>query len=322
MPEGAGRLTILVVVGPTAVGKSEFALRAAERFGGEIVSVDSMQVYRGLDAGTSKPTPAERARVPHHGLDLAEPGEDFSMGAFVRRAQESIAAIGARRRLPILVGGTGLYLRALLRGRAAAPRRRPALRARLLARAARRGGGWLHRLLRRVDAEAAGRIPENDRQRLVRALEVRFATGRRLSDLLRAQPFGAERYDAVKIGLTMDRERLGRRIDARVDRFFAAGLAEEVRALREAGRPEAANAFKALGYREAAAHLRGEITLDEAVRLTRRNTRRYAKRQGTWFRREPGIVWFDVGAAEGDRFAAPLGYAAAELRERGLAAWD
>lgn len=309
------------MVGPTAVGKSAFALEACERHAGEIVSVDSMQVYRGLDRATSKPTPAERARAPHHGVDLGEPGDDFSMGDFVRAAERAIAGIAARRRLPVLVGGTGLYLRALLRGMAAAPRRDPALRRRLLDRAERRGVGSLHRLLTRLDPATAARLGARDRQRLVRALEVRLATGRPLSAVLGDEPFGADRYDAIKIGLTMERPALNARIDARVDRFFDAGLVEEVQALLGAGRPPSANAFKALGYRETAAHLRGETDLETAKALTRRNTRRYAKRQMTWFRRETGVAWFPVDPASADRFAAPHAHAAAALAARGWPAW-
>lgn len=317
----AGRPVLLVVVGPTAVGKSAFALAACERFGGEVVSVDSMQVYRGLDAATSKPGPADRARAPHHGLDMADPGDDFSMGDFVRFAEGAIAGIAGRGRLPVLVGGTGLYLRALLRGVAAAPRRVPELRLRLRAVGERRGVAFLHRMLRRLDLEGARRLPPNDHQRIVRALEVRFAGGRPLGDMVREQPFGAERYDAIKIGLDMDRARLYRRIDERVGRFFAAGLVDEVRGLLAAGRPAAANAFKALGYREVVAHLRGERTLEDAVALTRRNTRRYAKRQLTWFRAEPGVTWFTIDADAASPFAAPLEHAGHELGLRGMGAW-
>jgi tRNA dimethylallyltransferase len=310
---GGARPTILVVVGPTAVGKSAFALLACERFGGELVSVDSMQVYRGLDAATSKPGPAERRRAPHHGIDLVDPGEDFSMGDFVRAAERSIAGIGARGRLPVLVGGTGLYLRALLRGMADAPPRSPALRARLRARADERGVPWLHRLLRRLDPESAARLPARDRQRLVRALEVRLLTGRRWSAILHERPFGGGRYDAVIVGLTMERPRLYERIDARVDAFFRAGLVEEVRRLLGSGSPTDANAFKALGYKEVVAHLRGACTLDEAIALTRRNTRRYAKRQMTWFRAEPGITWFTIDPGAPDPFDAALQHAARAL---------
>ncbi len=304
---------LLVVLGPTATGKSAFALAACERFGGEVVSVDSMQVYRGLDRGTAKPGPEERRRAPHHGIDLAEPGQDFSLGDFVRASQEAIRSIQRRGRLAVLVGGTGLYLRGLLKGIVEAPRRDGALRARLVALAERHGTARLHRLLARVDPAAAARMRSGDRQRIVRALEVYVAARRGLSDLIRDSPFGPDRYVAVKIGLDMDRETLYRAIDARVGRFFAEGLVDEVRQLRAAGCPDTANAFKALGYRETLRHLRGDLGLEEAIALTRRNTRRYAKRQWTWFRKEEGVAWFSTDPAEPDRFRAPLAHAARAL---------
>lgn len=320
MVPAAGR-SLVLVVGPTAVGKSDFALRLAGRIQGDLVSADSMQVYRGLDAATAKPDTAARARVPHHLLDLVDPGTDFSMGDFVRHAESAIAGILARGRAPIVVGGTGLYVRALLRGMAEAPQRTPRLRARLQALASRRGLPFLHRMLRRVDPDTAARLPARDRQRILRALEVRFAAGRPLSAVLREQPFGAERYDAIKIGLTMERDRLEARIAARVDAFFARGLVEEVRGLLAAGYPEDANAWKAIGYREARAFVEGEISLAEARRRTVLETRRYAKRQRTWFRKEPGVAWFTVDPKAPDPFAAPLAHAAAAWNGRKDATW-
>jgi tRNA dimethylallyltransferase len=317
-----GRPPILLIVGPTAVGKSACALEAASRFGGEILSVDSMQVYRGLDAATSKPTEEDRRRVRHHGLDLAEPGDDFSMGDFVRAADEAVADMARRGRLPILVGGTGLYLRAFLRGMADAPQRAPKLRARLNRIAERRGVPHLHRMLRRVDPQSAARLPARDRQRLVRALEVRFATGRPLSSLLEETPFGPDRHPAVKIGLTMERRRLYERIDERADGFFERGLLDEARALVARGVRRDANAFKAIGYREALRHLAGELTLEGARFETRLRTRRYAKRQWTWFRKEPGVAWFDIHHQDTAPFATPLAHAAAELGRLGGGPWD
>ncbi|HEV8703209.1 MAG TPA: tRNA (adenosine(37)-N6)-dimethylallyltransferase MiaA [Candidatus Polarisedimenticolia bacterium] len=309
--QGPDRL--LVIVGPTAVGKSELAIAACERFAGEVVGVDSMQVYTGLDRGTAKPGPDVRRRVPHHGIDLADPRRDFSLGDFVRAGGLAIESIRRRGRLPVLVGGTGLYLRGLLKGIVAAPRRDEAIRARLRDLAERRGTPHLHRLLRRVDRQAAARLPPGDRQRLVRALEVFFASRRGLSDWIGESPFGPDRYASVKIGLSMDRAALYRVIDARVERFFAAGLVEEVRGLLEAACPETANAFKAIGYHEALRHLRGEIGLEEAIALTQRSTRRYAKRQWTWFRKEEGVTWFTVDPADPDRFRPPLAHAARAL---------
>jgi tRNA dimethylallyltransferase len=314
-PEAATR-PLLVIVGPTAVGKSDLAVLACERLGGEILSVDSMQIYRGLDAATGKPDAPTQRRVPHHGIDLADPGSDFSLGEFVRAGAGIVEAIRSRGRLPVLVGGTGLYLRGLLRGIAEAPRRDAALRARLNDLGAARGAPHLHRMLRRVDPDAAARLPPRDRQRLVRALEVFYAGRRPLSDLIRAAPFGPDRWPAVKIGLDMERHRLGRRIDERVGRFFAAGLVDEVRGLLSAGVPESANAFKALGYREALLHLRGALTLEQAMAATRQATRRYAKRQRTWFRKETGVTWFDIDPDRDDRFEAPLEFAARALGAR------
>jgi tRNA dimethylallyltransferase len=235
------------------------------------------------------------------------------MGDFVRAAEEAVEGIAARGRLPILVGGTGLYLRGFLHGMAEAPRRAPRLRARLNASAERRGVEWLHRMLCRLDPETAARLGPRDRQRLVRALEVRFSARRPLSQVIAETPFGPDRHPAVKIGLTMERARLYERIDARVEAFFERGLIEEVRGLLARGVPRTANAFKAIGYREALAHLDGRATLEEARAETRRRTRNYAKRQWTWFRREPGVEWFEVEPGAAAPFTAPLEHAAAGL---------
>jgi tRNA dimethylallyltransferase len=315
-PAGPGGPRLLVVVGPTAVGKSELAIELCERFGGEVVSVDSMQVYRGLDRGTAKPDPETRRRVPHHGIDLVDPGEDFSLGDFVRAGGRAIAEIRGRGALPVLVGGTGLYLRGLMKGIVDAPPRHPRLRRRLEAIASARGVSRLHGMLARRDPEAAARIGVNDRQRIARALEVLLTARRPLPDLIRDSPFGADRLPAVKIGLEMDRAALYRRIDERVERFFASGLLEEVRSLVARGYPASANAFKVLGYRESLRHLRGECSLAEAIALTQRNTRRYAKRQWTWFRKEEGVTWFEVDPLRTDRFAEPHAFAARSLGSR------
>ncbi|MFQ5877739.1 MAG: tRNA (adenosine(37)-N6)-dimethylallyltransferase MiaA [Acidobacteriota bacterium] len=304
---------ILVVVGPTGVGKSEFALRACRRFDGEVISVDSMQVYRGLDRGTAKPDRAARRTIPHHGIDLAGPERDFSLGDFVRAAERALEQVRGRGRLPVIVGGTGLYLRGLLKGIVDAPRRDEAIRARLRRIERRRGSGFLHRMLSRVDPQAAERLAPRDGQRLVRALEVFFRARRGLSDLIRESPFGPDRYATVKIGLSMDRRALYRRLDERVVCFFRSGLVREVRGILAAGCPPTSNALKALGYREVMMHLRGEIGIQAAIALTQRHTRRYAKRQWTWFRREEGVVWFDVDPGRDDRFREPLEHAARAL---------
>jgi tRNA dimethylallyltransferase len=277
------------------VGKSEVALALAERHGGAILSADAMQVYRGLDRGTSKPTPADRARVPHYLVDIADPRTDFSAGDFVRAAEQALADCRARDLRPVLVGGTGFYVRAFLRGLFEGPPRVPALRERLRALQDRRGPGHLHRMLARLDAATAARLSPADEQRVVRALEVRLATGRSLSEHHARDGAGIwegeERHTAVKIGLRRERPDLVDRIRRRVDRFFDSGLIDEVRQLLASGVPAEANALKAIGYREGMALVRGEISAEEARRRTFVATCRYAKRQMTWFRREEGVRW-------------------------------
>lgn len=285
---------ILVVLGPTGTGKSEIAFRAALRLRGEVVGFDSIQVYRGLDAATAKPDPAQRSRVRHHCLDIADPAADFSLGDFVRAAEAAIGAIRGRRSIPILAGGTGLYLQGLLHGVLDLPRRRVEFRERLRRRAETRGIEYLHRVLQRIDPESARRIGSRDRQRVLRALEIWSETGMSWSEHLARRGSKAERYTTVKVGLTMDRQLLFRRLDRRVEEFFSAGLVEELRRILDSGCPAGANAFKAIGYREALRHLQGRISLEDAIRLTKKNTRQYAKRQWTWFRKTPGVTWFPV----------------------------
>jgi tRNA dimethylallyltransferase len=286
---------MLVIVGPTGVGKSRLGLDLARDGRGAILSADAMQVYRGFDRATAKPTPAERDRVPHYLEDAADPRHDFSAGDFVRAAEAALEEIRAAGLRPLVVGGTGLYVRALLAGIFPGPRRSDSLRRRLRERAARRGAGALHRLLRRVDPAAAERIGAGDSQRVVRALEVRFQSGTSLSRHLEREGGGIwqrpERYDCLKIGLSMERARLVALLERRVESFFAAGLVAEVAHLLAAGVPASANAFKGIGYREGLRVVRGEIGEDEALRLTVIATRRYAKRQMTWFRREPEVNW-------------------------------
>lgn len=288
----------VILMGPTASGKSEIAQGLARRFGGWILSVDSMAVYRGLDIGTSKPSASVRKEIPHRGLDLVDPGHDFSVGDFLRAASQAMSEMRAAGALPILVGGTGLYVRCLLKGVADLPKRDAALRRKLLDREAREGPGTLHRLLREIDPETAGRVPPSDRQRLLRGLEL--AEGGRADTLgrVREEWLGPDRFPSIKIGLARERRELAGRIARRVDAFLAAGLLEEMRAL-VSRYPAEANAFKALGYRELAAHLRGEMDLATARETIVRNTQRYAKRQMTWFRKEQDVRWFALsGPAE------------------------
>jgi len=282
-------IRIAVIAGPTASGKTSLAIALARRLGGEIVNADSQQVYRGLDVGTAKPTAAERSLARHHLLDLAEPGAGMDAARFVALADAAIADVAARGRVPIVAGGTGLYLRALLHGVVAAPGRDPALRARLEEEAARLGRPALHARLAALDPEAAARIRPNDLVRIVRALEI-AAGGRRPSELHAAHAFREDRYDAVLLALEPPREELHARIDARVREMFAGGLLDEARAL--AARSGAAIPPRLpIGYAEAIACVRGELPLEEAIRRVQVAHRRYARRQLIWLRRERGVIW-------------------------------
>ena len=254
-----------------------------------MVSADSQQLYRGLDVGTAKPTPEERRAVPHHLLDVAEPGEGWDAARFVRAADEAIAGILARGRVPLVVGGTGLYLRALLHGVADAPGRDPALRERLEAEAAARGRPALHARLAEVDPEAAARIRPNDLVRVVRALEI-AASGRTQTERFREHAFAEERYRALFLALDPPRAELHQRIDARVVAMFEGGILDEARAL-VARFGDALPPKLPIGYAAAAAVVRGTLDLGEAIRRIQVDTRRYARRQVIWLRRERGVEW-------------------------------
>jgi len=283
---------LVVVVGPTASGKTALSLRLAERFAGEIVSCDSVAVYRGMDIGSAKPSASERARAPHHLLDVASLDAPYTAGDYGRDARAAIAGIAARGRLPIVTGGTGLYLRALLDGLFAGPQRSEPLRARLRAAAQRRGSAWLHRLLLRLDRLSAERIHAHDEPKMIRAIEVAIATRQPLSSVIDG-PGGRDPitgYRILRIGLQPERAALYARINERAAAMFAAGLIEETRGLLAAYQPAPA-ALGALGYRQAAQVLAGEISLAEAVAAAQQGHRNYAKRQMTWFRREPEVRW-------------------------------
>ncbi len=283
---------LVIVIGPTAVGKSRAAIDLALRFGGEIVSGDSIQVYRGFDIGTDKPTPETRRGVPHHLIDIVGSEVQFTAADFVREALDAARGIAARGRLPIVAGGTGLYIKALCEGLFPGPGRDPALRAALEAEAREKGLETLFRRLEAVDPEYARKIRGRDRVRIIRALEVYAATGRPISEHFRATESPVKGRTVVRLGLRLERAELTARIDARVDRMFERGLVEEVRGLLAKGVPEAAPPFRALGYSHVLRHLKGEIGRDEAIVLTKADTRRYAKRQMTWFRKMAGVVWF------------------------------
>lgn len=288
---------ILALVGPTGSGKTATAIAVCERIGGEVVGCDAFQLYRGLDIGTAKPTEAERRRVPHHLIDTLDPRTPSTMAGWVRAAEEAVRDIAGRGRVPVVVGGTGLYLRALLRGVLPAPAHDPGLRDRMRRVARRHGPARLHRCLARLDAESAARLAPNDVQRVQRALDLALRGRRTWSARLRAEGTWrdrTERYPALKVGLRADRDASRERLAARVRGFFEAGWVDEVRALLDAGVPADANAFKAIGYREIAGALaRGQDPAALAGEIARA-TARYAKRQRTWFRGEPGVRWLDA----------------------------
>ena len=289
------------MVGPTASGKTELALRLAERLDGEIVSCDSMQLYRRMDIGTAKPTPDELARARHHMIDVCEPDEAFSVGKYVQMADACVQDILSRGKVAILTGGTGLYADSLISGRTFAPVPQTGVRERLQARLAAEGGGALLRELASVDPETAARLHPADEKRIVRALEVFLETGEPISrhnERTRQQP---DQYEPVWLGLDFaDRAALYARIDRRVDTMRAAGLEREVRGLLESGVPDTATAMQAIGYKELAGALRGEASLDEAYDLIKQRSRNYAKRQLTWFRRNSRMHWLIREAADDD----------------------
>jgi tRNA dimethylallyltransferase len=285
---------VLAIVGATATGKSALALRLAEATGGEIVNADALQVYRGLDVGTAKPTLEERRRVRHHLIDILDPVEPYSAGEFARRGRAALEEIGSRRRPALVVGGSGLYLRALEGGLAALPPADLRQRAELEARLARGGLAALRAELEVLDPPTAQRLAPGDTQRTLRALEVALATGRPLSSWL-AQPPPAEdaRLSLRKVGLTLPRAVLYDRIGSRVEVMVAQGWIDEVRGLLASGLERGCPAFQAIGYSQWVRHLNGELELERAIREIQTATRRYAKRQETWFRREPSVEWRD-----------------------------
>ena len=280
-----------ILLGPTGSGKTALSLELVERFGGEIVSCDSVAVYRGMELGTAKPTREERARVPHHLIDVANPDEPFTAGEYSRLAREALQKISARKRLPIVTGGTGLYLRALTEGLFAGPARQEPLRARLRSKAQKHGSAaWLPRLLKRLDPATAERIHANDTAKLIRAIEVCVAARSPLSTLLQNQeknPLAGFRL--LRIGLNPPRAALYERLNERCAEMFASGLVEETRELLERYGP--VKALDSLGYRQARGVLDGLLSVEDAVKAAQQGHRNYAKRQMTWFRREPEVHW-------------------------------
>jgi tRNA dimethylallyltransferase len=301
MAESDGLPPLLVICGPTAGGKTDFALALAGRFDGEIVNADSRQVYRQMDIGTAKPTPAQRAQVPHHLFDLVDPDEPFTLATYLDLAHAAILEIQARSRLPMLVGGTGLYIRAVAQGYDV-PRVVPdrALRAQLESELAACGLDALVERLHRTDPLAAARVDARNPRRVIRAIEVAEAGADSTSG-----PASVPRYRTLVLGLTAERAELHRRADRRVDEMVAAGFVDEVRVLLARGYGPDLPAMSSLGYREMIAFLDDRTTLDEAIQATKFATHRFIRRQLTWFRQEPGLRWLDL--AGGDAVASAEG---------------
>jgi tRNA dimethylallyltransferase len=296
---------LTVIAGPTGVGKSDLALRLAERVGGEIVNYDSIQIYRRFDIGSAKPSETARHRVPHHLFDIVEADQEFNAADYARMARPICDGILARGRTPILVGGTFFYLRALLAGLPDMPGRDESVRARLRAIAERKGGSErLHRWLSRIDPRSGKRIAPADRHRVERALEVWIISGQPISEWEPPTAAAAEEIPAMKIALTLERRQLAAALDRRVKEMYASGLVDETKRLL-AAYSRSARPFGAIGYREAAAVVAGELDLESAVAETKHRTRAYAKRQMTWLRAERNVHWID--GADGEKsFAAAL----------------
>jgi tRNA dimethylallyltransferase len=288
--ETVSTLPLVAIVGPTGSGKSELSLRICEEFGGEVVNCDSLQIYRYFNIGTAKLPPDERRGIPHHMLDIINPDEVFTAGEFAGRARPLLDSISQAGSLPVVVGGTGFYLRALLDGLFPAPSRDDSVRARLSARERRRTGS-IHRLLRRFDPAAAQAIHPNDIPKAIRALEVYLLTRRPISSWFAEGRDALAGFRPLKIGLAPDRDDLYKRLNARCERMFAAGLVEEAKRIVDMGWPAATKPFESHGYHQALQILRGEMTPDRGLDEAQRNTRHYAKRQITWFRKEPDVQW-------------------------------
>jgi tRNA dimethylallyltransferase len=283
-------IALPVVLGPTGSGKSELGIRIAEELNGEIVNCDSVQIYRRFQIGTAKVAESERRGIPHHLIDLVEPGELFTAGDYARAGRTVLTEISGRGRIPVVVGGTGFYLRALLEGLSPGPPRQDALRARLLGREQKRHGS-LHRILTRLDPAAAERIHRNDLNKTLRALEVRLLAGRPITRLFAEGRSPLQGFRPIKIGLSPERDLLYRKLDLRAAAMFQRGLMAEVRDLLASGVPAHAKPFESLGYQQALQAARGVITEEQAIESTQRETRRYAKRQVTWFRKEQDVHW-------------------------------
>jgi tRNA dimethylallyltransferase len=293
MTEQDIRLPLVAVVGPTASGKSTLGVWLAEQLGGEVVACDSTQLYRGFDIGTAKPSLAERRGISHHLIDVLDAAQEATAGGYRQMAEAVLDELRRRGRLPVFTVGTGLYLRALVDGLAVVPQRSEEIRVRLRASAAEHGAGYLHRVLERMDAEAAQKIAFADEQKLIRAIEVCMLTQKPLSEVHRTGRVPLEGWRTIKIGLVPEREKMKQRIHARTEAMLAAGWEREVKELMASGLPEDAKPFDFIGYRELRAVLRGEMKWEAAREAIQIATRQYAKRQLTWFRKDAEVRWFE-----------------------------
>lgn len=285
---------IVVIAGPTASGKSALAIRLAEIFNAEIVNADSMQVYRFMDIGTAKPSPEDRLQIRHHVIDIIEPDEDYSAAQYKLDAGRAIDDIFKRGKHIFVVGGTGLYIRALTKGLFKGPGRNELLRKRLENLSEKNGGGYLYKILKRVDPASCLKIHPNNEKRIVRALEVSLSADKPISLLQMEHGFRESPYETLYIGLAKDRVRLYQDIEARVDSMMEAGFTDEVKRLIGMGFTPALKSMQSLGYKEAALYLDGKICFDDMIREIKKNTKRYAKRQFTWFNKEPDIIWLSA----------------------------
>jgi tRNA dimethylallyltransferase len=299
---------LIVILGPTASGKSELGIWLAERLGGEILVCDSTQVYRRFDLGTAKVPLDEQRGIPHHLVDLVDPDEIFTAGEYRRRALLALDEVRRRGKLPILTAGTGLYLRALLLGLAEAPERSEELRERLRAKEKLHGPEYLHRALARLDPSSAARIGPRDTQKVIRALEMRLLAGKPVGEIHGSGRQGLEGYDIQKIGLSPPRSALYARIEERTAKMIEDGWLEEVRCLASAKIPPDAKPFQFIGYSDLREHLEGRLTIEDAIKKIQQATRQFAKRQLTWFRKEPAVHWLSGFGDDPDIAAAALDF--------------
>ncbi|MFZ5644188.1 MAG: tRNA (adenosine(37)-N6)-dimethylallyltransferase MiaA [Bacillota bacterium] len=296
---------LLAIVGPTATGKTDVSVIVARNLNGEIISADSMLIYRNMDIGTAKPYPEERGGVPHYMIDVVNPDEDFNVSLYCKYIKNILDSIYKRKKLPLLVGGTGLYIRSVVDGyNFTEAGSDPELREKLLHECETMGKIALHEKLRGVDPESASRLHINDVKRVIRALEVYYLSGKTISES--SDRSGSGKYNLKMFGLTMDRALLYERIEKRVDRMILRGLVDEVKSLLERGYSEELTSMQGLGYKEIILYLKGKMTLEEAVDLLKKRTRNFAKRQLTWFRRDNRIIWIDVAGRGPAEVAAEI----------------